>query len=148
MPDIIFRPALRSDLDGLFRLYEQLGAIDSCAAPEDASVIWDEVEANPRIRYFVAASNETVLSTCNVTVIPNLTHGGRPFAIIENVVTDSGWRGKGLGKRVMGMAIDFARKSDCYKVCLLSGAARTEAHAFYRSLGFSGDSKVGFDLRL
>ena len=40
--------------------------------------------------------------------------------------------------------IEIAWQEGCYKVMLLSGSVRTDAHRFYESIGFEGDSKKGF----
>lgn len=45
-------------------------------------------------------------------------------------------------------AIEFAKEMGCYKVMLLSGSHRTEAHGFYESLGFSGTRKKGFVMEM
>ena len=81
-------------------------------------------------------------------IIPNLTHGGSPVGFIENVVTDSEYRRKGIGGRVLRMAVDYARDAGCYKVDLQSGSHRFEAHALYESAGFEGESHKAFQLIL
>ena len=45
------------------------------------------------------------------------------------------------------MAVDYARDLNCYKAILQSGIKRTEAHAFYESIGFDGSSKKAFEMR-
>jgi GNAT superfamily N-acetyltransferase len=145
---IEYRIARGEDLPGILALYRELDPTDPAIDAGRAASVWAEVCASDRFAYFVALDGNTVASTANVSIIPNFTRGGRPFAIVENVVTDSRCRRRGIGRRVMEAAIDFARKRGCYKVVLLSGAARAEAHRFYESLGFSGSAKKGFDLRL
>ena len=81
-------------------------------------------------------------------IIPNLTRLGSSIAFVENVVTDSEYRGQGLGRKVMEKAIDFARKNNCYKVILQSASFRKEAHQFYKNLGFDGESKKAFIMKL
>lgn len=98
--------------------------------------------------YFVAEEAGTLAGSCNITIIPNLTRGGRPFAVIENVITDIAYRRRGIGRSLIEMAVAYAKESNCYKVQLLSGSERTGAHRFYESLGFSGNRKKGFDMRL
>lgn len=45
-------------------------------------------------------------------------------------------------------AVEFAREKNCYKVILESGAWRTEAHQFYRNLGFDDGAKKSFLMKL
>ncbi len=47
----------------------------------------------------------------------------------------------------MDKAINYAKLQNCYKIMLLSSAYRIETHNFYKSLGFDGESKHGFQLR-
>ena len=107
-----------------------------------------EIEGNRKIKYFGAVENGKVISTCYCLIIPNLTRLGSSIAFVENVVTDSEYRGQGLGRKVMEKAIDFARKNNCYKVILQSASFRKEAHQFYKNLGFDGESKKAFIMKL
>ena len=153
---MIYRKAEYGDLAELLRLYRQLetGGISSDAGDEDADLskaiaqVWEHVQGKKEYAYFVAEEAGTLAGSCNITIVPNLTRGGRPFGVIENVITDASFRRRGVGRTLIEMAVEYAKDSNCYKVQLLSGSARTDAHRFYESLGFSGSSKKGFDMRL
>jgi len=80
-------------------------------------------------------------------ILPNLTRGGRSNAFIENVITDEAYRRRGIGKKLMEMAVQYGRENNCYKVVLLSNIKRKAAHLFYESCGFDGNSKRGFEIR-
>ncbi len=45
---------------------------------------------------------------------------------------------------VLEYALNAAWSKGCYKVLLLSGAQRTQAHRLYESVGFLGDVERGF----
>ena len=142
-----------NDLESLIKLYEQLDGKNGDFAVEDARAIWkNEIEGNQNIKYFGAIENsakeQNVVSTCYAVIIPNLTRLGGAICFVENVVTDKNYRKQGLGKKVMEKAIEFAREKNCYKVILESGAWRTEAHQFYRNLGFDDTAKKSFLLKL
>ena len=137
------------DLESLIKLYEQLDGANGDYSVEDARKIWQqEIEGNKKIKYFGVVENGKVISTCYCLIIPNLTRLGSSIAFVENVVTDSEYRGQGLGRKVMEKAIEFARKNNCYKVILQSASFRKEAHQFYKNLGFDGESKKAFILKL
>ena len=137
------------DLPSLIKLYEQLDGRNGDVAIEDARTIWkNQIEGNPDIKYFGAVVETKVVSTCFCAIIPNLTRLGGAICFVENVVTDKDYRKQGLGKKVMEKAIEFARQKNCYKVILESGAWRTEAHQFYRNLGFDDTAKKSFLLKL
>lgn len=145
---MIFRTAVRSDLPGILHAYRELNPDDPAVDPDVADKIWSGIEDSPWIRYFVAEDEGRVVAACNVAVVPNLTRGGRSWAVVENVVTLESARRRGAGRGAMRLAIEFAQSEGCYKICLLSNRTRIEAHRFYESLGFSGTAKVGFHMKL
>jgi GNAT superfamily N-acetyltransferase len=86
-------------------------------------------------RVLVAQSGNAIVATATLIVCPNLSHRGRPYAIVENVVVDESRRGAGLGELLLRRAIDLAREAGCYKLSLTSNRARTDAHRFYGRIG-------------
>jgi GNAT superfamily N-acetyltransferase len=77
-----------------------------------------------------------------------LTRGGKSIGFIENVITDIEYREKGIGKNIIKNAIKYTKEQNCYKILLQSGNKRTDAHGFYESMGFDGESKRAFEIRL
>lgn len=137
------------DLESLIKLYEQLDGSNGDFTVEAARSVWkSEIEGNKNIKYFGAIEDGKVVSTCFCLIIPNLTRLGSSACFVENVVTDKDHRGQGLGKKIMERAIAFAHERDCYKVILESASYRKEAHQFYKNLGFDGDSKKAFIMKL
>ena len=137
------------DLESLVKLYEQLDGSNEGFTVKAARSVWkSEIEGNKNIKYFGAIEDGKVVSTCFCLIIPNLTRLGSSACFVENVVTDKDHRGQGLGKKIMERAIAFARERDCYKVILESASYRKEAHQFYKNLGFDGDSKKAFIMKL
>lgn len=143
MTDI--RPVRREDLAALLELYVHLNP-DNAAVPEDALLqpAWEWILSDPNIYCFVADTDGVLTGSCLLAVLPNLTRGARPFGVIENVVTHREYRRQGIGARLMRRALQAAWDADCYKVMLLSGAWREDAHRFYEELGFTRGGKVGF----
>jgi GNAT superfamily N-acetyltransferase len=87
-------------------------------------------------RLFVLVERKRIVGTVALSVIPNLSHQGSPYAIIENMVVDANHRSKGYGQALIRHAVEEARLAGCYKVSLTSNKRRTEAHRFYERLGF------------
>jgi hypothetical protein len=48
----------------------------------------------------------------------------------------------------MEMAIKYAKENKCYKILLQSNNKRKESHKFYENIGFDGESKKAFEIRL
>lgn len=143
------RELKNEDLKSLLELYVQLDENNKNLSVEDSSILWNEkIEQSQNIRYFGAIEDGRVVSTCYAVIIPNLTNFNKSICFVENVVTDKNFRNQGLAKKVIQKAVDFAKANNCYKIILQSGIARTEAHKFYEKIGFNGNSKKAFDMRL
>ena len=143
------REARREDLNQLLTLLNYLDEEEGYAHPENYTEAWEEIlGAGEFMRCFVAEEGEILAATCTVVVVPNLSRDRSPYALLENLITRPGMRRRGFARAVVEAAVEYARRRGCYKVLLLSSAERTESHAFYRSLGFDGESKKGFQIRL
>jgi GNAT superfamily N-acetyltransferase len=77
-----------------------------------------------------------VEGTLTLYILPNLSHGGRPIAIVESVIVAEGSRGTGYGRLLMEYAEAQAREAGCYKIALTSNRKRADAHRFYVGLGY------------
>lgn len=141
------RLATRTDLAGLLALYRELRPNDPELSAEQAEATLDDMLNNPNVDLIVVEENQQLIASCMLGLIPTLTNGARPFAMIEHVITNNHCRGKGVGTRMLGFAIELAWKKNCYKVMLLSGAQRVEAHRVYEKLGFRGDVEKGYALK-
>ena len=133
----------KKDLKKLLGLYAFLHESDERPDFEAALKIWEESESTSVITYWGLFHKAALISSCQVTHVPNLTRGGRPYCFIENVVTHPSHRGKGYGKAVLAAALDYAWSINCYKAMLMTG--RNESvQSFYKSAGFSGAEKHAF----
>jgi GNAT superfamily N-acetyltransferase len=63
-----------------------------------------------------------------------------PVARVTALVVDDRSRRRGVGRRLIDHALHWAERAGCEFVELTSAIDRTEAHAFYRSLGFDANS--------
>ena len=138
---------IRADeLPGLLRLYGNFhpqGLVADHHEPK-RKAIWQAILANPSLRYYVAEVDGLLVSSCTLTIIPNLNHDGRPYGLMENVVTDPAYRKKGLATAVLRHALDDAWAAQCYKVMLLTGSKQEETLRFYEGAGFQRGVKTGF----
>ena len=135
------------DLEALLGLYRDLHADDAPLPPERSRALWSAIQADAAQIYLGRFSGSELVAACNASITLNLTRGGRPFAVIENVVTSHAHRRRGHGQAVMRALIDRCWARDCYKVMLMSAAERGEGHAFYESLGFDSSAKQAFVLK-
>jgi GNAT superfamily N-acetyltransferase len=145
-PRVIVREAEDCDLPRLLDLYDQLAEGRDSSRPADARhgvAILDAVRSVPGRALLVAVVADRVVGTADCLIVVNLTHAGRPWAIVENVVVDADARRDGVGSALMRDVLERAHRAGCYKVQLMSRADRPGAHAFYRSLLFEPGA-VGF----
>lgn len=133
------------ELKPLLKLYAYLHPDEnySSSDPHLASV-WKDICADDKLHYFGAEVEGQLVSTCTLTIIPNLTRMGGPYGLIENVVTHPDYRKQGLGTQILHHALKSAWEHGCYKVMLMTGSKRESTLLFYEQAGFQRDVKTGF----
>ncbi|BCH54964.1 GNAT family N-acetyltransferase [Agrobacterium vitis] len=143
---IKIRAAQPDDLEILLSLYQELNSDDDLLQPDLVREKYAAILAHPGLTIFLALYMETPVATTSLVVIPNLTRGGRPYALIENVASAISHRGQGYGKAVVLHAIDAAWQAGCYKAMLLTGRTDKAIHRFYEACGFL-QNKTGYQIR-
>lgn len=141
---VSIREAVEADLDGLLRLYMQLHDNPMPEKTEELLRIWDDIFRDKNHHMIVAEENGEIVSSCVCVVIPNLTHDQRPYAFIENVITDKKCRKRGLATQCLNFAKEIALKENCYKMMLLTGSKRESTLNFYRKAGYNSEDKTAF----
>lgn len=139
------RKIKKTDLNKLLELHTFLHPEDKKPSKITSLKTWNYILKNKdKYIYFVVETDNKIVSSCNLSIIPNLTRGAKSFGVIENVITHPNYRKMGLGKIVINEAIKTAKKKKCYKIMLLSNSKRIEAHKFYEKIGFNSKAKKGF----
>ena len=146
MSDISVRPLVEGDLEGLLALYRQLIPDDLPLDADTARLRFTEMLARPGLTVYGGFVDASLASSCVLIVVPNLTRGGRPYAFIENVVTDETRRLAGLGRATVRHAVDAALSADCYTVRLMTGEKTPGSLQFYEKCGFKR-TKHGLEVR-
>ncbi|NEI71433.1 GNAT family N-acetyltransferase [Rhizobium lusitanum] len=144
--DIVLRPVANADLATLLALYRHLNTEDPSLDMRLAESRFAEILIHPGMTIFAAFAGAQAVSSVTLIVIPNLTRGGAPYALIENVVTHADYRQRGLAGKVIRKAIASAWEKGCYKVMLLTGSKDPATLRFYANCGFMQD-KTGFQIR-
>jgi ribosomal protein S18 acetylase RimI-like enzyme len=145
MPDLDVRSIRKDELVQLLDLYGQLHS-DDPQLPLDANLaaLWDQIVSDPKLLYFVGDLDGTLVASCSLTLVPNLTRGARPYGLIENVITHVDYRKRGFGTKLLRHALGVAWEHDCYKVMLLTGHKDEAVLRFYERAGFLRGIKTGF----
>jgi GNAT superfamily N-acetyltransferase len=138
------RLALPSDLERLEALYRHLNPARPELDRRTAERILDEILRRPGCHLFVAERGDSLAATCMLATIPNLMRGGRPHALLENVVTHPDFRRQGHGRAVIRMALDTAWEAGAHHVLLMTGREDPGVRLFYESCGFALGLKAGY----
>lgn len=155
--EITIRRAERADVPAIVALLadDPLGALRERPGDPAYLAAFDDLAADPRQLLVVAETNAgpadttggEVVGTLQLTFLAGLSRLGATRAQVEAVRVRSDQRGGGLGRRLLLWAIDTARDRGCALVQLTTDVTRTDAHRFYRALGFE-PTHVGMKLRL
>lgn len=136
--------ATPADLPGLLALYRHLSNRDLPGDLAHGADVLRQLALWPGSGIVVLGT--PARASCTLIVAPNLSRHGKPYALIENVVTDPAHRRQGLGHHVLAHAIDAAWQAGCYKVMLLTGRSDPGVLRFYERAGFA-QTKTGFQIR-
>jgi GNAT superfamily N-acetyltransferase len=146
---VTVRRARREDVPAIVALLAADPLGEHREAPGDPAYVaaFAEVDKDPHQLLVVAEAGGEVVGTLQLTVIPGLSRRGMRRAQLEAVRVREDQRGNGVGGELLGWAIDEARRRGCGLVQLTTDVTRTDAHRFYRQLGFQ-PSHIGMKLPL
>ncbi|KAF1045183.1 GNAT family N-acetyltransferase [Xylophilus sp.] len=106
---LAIRRLRQGDLDALLALYTHLHAQDDpLPARSVVEGVWRELLADARQQCLGGFDGDALVASCKLVVVPNLTRGCRPYALVENVVTHAGHRGQGHGHALLAHALALA----------------------------------------
>ena len=140
----MLREAVKEDLNELLNLYLFLHEKNIPENSEHLENTWKTIIEDVNHHIVVKEINGKIVSSCVCVIVPNLTRNIRPYALIENVVTNEGYRGKGYATECLNYAKEIAIKNNCYKMMLLTGTKSENTLAFYKSAGYNSDDKIAF----
>jgi GNAT superfamily N-acetyltransferase len=132
MPEIKIRTARQDDSPAIARLVTQLGYPTS-EAEMDARL--KALRNHPEYAVFVAESSGRTVGLVGAYLGIALEFSGT-YGRLTGVVVDEEHRGSGVGKMLMERIEAWLKERGARMVTLTSGKQRTEAHGFYRHLGY------------
>lgn len=138
------REIRENELPSLLELYLHL---HEEAIPETTDYLnctWENIINDKNHHIIVNEVDGMIVSSCVCVIIPNLTRGIRPYAFIENVVTNEKYRGEGYATECLNYARDIAREENCYKMMLLTGSKKESTLKFYEKAGYNSSDKTAF----
>lgn len=140
----MIREVREKDLHDLLQLYMQLHDNPMPEFAKELSELWESILEDKNHHIIVAEEEGRIVSSCVCVIIPNLTRSQRPYAFVENVITDEAYRGKGLASACLDYAKGLAEKENCYKMMLLTGSREEGTLRFYERAGYNRNDKTAF----
>ena len=133
---IEIRPCTPQDGAAVSALLSELGYEVSCGAAAERVQRLNATGSDPT---FIACENSrplglVALHRCGVIQYP------KPVVRITALIVHQQARRRGIGRLLIDHALRWATQGECELVELTSALNRTEAHAFYRDLGFEPNS--------
>ena len=139
---MILRSLGPDDATAAIRLYRTLNPDVEIAGPDHFATLVSRTDTT----VIGADISNEIVAMATLHILPNMTYGGRPFGVIENVITLAQFRNQGTMRAVFQELHRIAWAKDAYKIMLMTGTD-TGAKVFYEKLGYSGDQKHGLQIR-
>lgn len=136
--------ATENDLPQLADLLAELFTLESDFGPErdkqlrGLRLILDRPEQG---RLFVARISGKVAGMVNALITISTAEGGRVL-LLEDVIVNREYRGRGLGRELVEHVLAWAKVEDMVRVTLLADRDNHPALGFYHRLGFVHSNMV------
>lgn len=141
------REIKKSELDQLLEFYElHLFDVKDDPFPSKDIVeqVWQKILDSENFAVLGVFDQSILMASCSITIVPNLTRGCRPYALIENIATHRKFRRNGYGRANLEHAARYARERGCYKAMFMTGHLNENVARFCQSVGFEGGVKNAY----
>lgn len=82
---------------------------------------------------FIIKKN-SIIGSITFLIEQKIIHNGKNVLHIEDVIVDKNSRGLNIGKTLLNLSIDYAKKNNCYKIIL---DCKSELKIFYEKCNFT-----------
>ena len=117
---------------------------DPLAEQKVVDQVWNQIQSSENFAALGVFDKNILMASCSITIIPNLTRGCRPYALIENIATHRKFRRNGYGKANLLYAAEFAKEKGCYKAFFMTGHLAPKVEKFCNASGFHGGEKMSY----
>ncbi len=137
------RPAKKTDITGMSLLLTQLFSIESDFKPDEKkqsqglSLLLDARGAH----ILVAEEQGAIVAMATVQILVSTAEGGH-VGLIEDVVVDQGYRGKGIGKALLNHLHEWAQDNGLTRLQLAADRDNSSALEFYVRNGWKQTNLV------
>lgn len=141
---ITIREASITDLQALLDLYSVLYGETSVEDNPGIRSLWNRIMTDQFYHIIVAEVDGKIVSSCTCVIVQNLTYEQRPYAYIENIVTESGYRAQGFATACLEEAKRIAQKDNCFKITINTSSKLKSTLKLYENLGYNCDELTAF----
>ncbi len=138
--------AQESDIEGMARLLAVLFGQESEFSGDlqlQKAGLHKIIENNDIGQLFVVKHHGKIVGMVSLLYSISTALGGK-VAILEDMIIDSDFRGKGVGSLLIKYAIEYAKLNGCLRATLLTDGDNYTAHKFYSNHGFKKSEMVVF----
>ncbi len=139
---LTIRPATKEDVDTVVRLINAGGPDGRQRRnlpdilPAGFHEAFQTIDSDVNQHLLIAELDGQIVGTFQIAYLTYLSGENRPDAQIEAIHVKAEYRGKGIGTEMLRWVIEESKKRHCRRIQLTSDKLRTEAHDFYRRMGF------------
>lgn len=135
----------KADLPQLAGLYRQFWQENADLARMEKQF---DVLSRQDTHILLSAVDKEMLAGSVMGVVCGELYGDcRPFLVLENMIVDSAYRHKGVGRALLQALEERAKARSCTQIILVTEAEREDACAFYEACGFQLNNR-GFKKKL
>ena len=134
---IVIDTAKKEDIEDMINLLKQLFEIEKDFTPNyekqkrGLELLLDSKDAI----IFVARYNERVVGMCSIQILISTAEGGK-VGLLEDLVVDEKFRGKGIGTKLLLEAERYCKENGLLRLSLLADKDNIKALEFYKSKGW------------
>ena len=138
MNTVHVRDAKKSDLEKIKSLVIEL--IDAVNNTEGINIDavtrnCESILDNKNSHFLVAEINDSVIGFINFTIRETILHSA-PAGLIDELVVSKDHRGKGVGRKLVQVAIEKCKQLGCCEVEVSTELSNINARKFYKKMGF------------
>lgn len=148
--DIFIRKGLPSDIDALIELLGLLFAIEadfSFNREKQRRGLAMLLDKDQDCCLLVAELNHKIVGMCTAQLLVSTAEGGLK-AIIEDMVIAEGYRGRGLGRRLLSAVEQWAFQKGAKRLDLVADCHNIPALQFYKRMHWSGTDLIALQKKL
>jgi putative acetyltransferase len=134
------RKCVLNDFPNIFKLLEQLWPTEHLDITLLEGVFRKSI-ASPTQNYLCACDGRCIVGFCSMSIRSSLWQAGN-LAHIDELIVKEGYRGYGIGTRLLREAEAVAMRQNCKLIELDSGFHRENAHRFYQRNGYQNRGLV------